>query len=95
VQVYFEELQGLEAYISNAETVEEISGELKVDAFNYNFTTDYSNGYWVVIKAEDGSVKGDYKTKMIFSYFEFDPNCDAFTNWNGTDCVPDYDSYCE
>ena len=32
---------------------------------------------------------------MIFSYFEFDPNCDAFTNWNGTDCVPDYDSYCE
>ena len=65
-----------------------------ISAYNYNFTSSYANGFWFVLKAESGSDKGDYEADIILSYYEYDPNCADFTNWNGEECEPDFDAYC-
>jgi hypothetical protein len=49
---------------------------------------------YLILQAEDGSDRGDYDAVIVFSYYEYDPNCIEFTVWNGTDCIPDYDTYC-
>ena len=55
----------------------------------------YSDDLYLVLEKEDGSSKGDYDAVIQFSYYEYDPNCVEFTVWNGTDCINDYDKYCE
>ena len=36
-----------------------------------------------------------YFGKITFRYYTYDPKCTKYTNWNGTDCDPDYDKYCD
>ena len=36
-----------------------------------------------------------YKGSLTFRYYQYEPNCIKFTNWNGTDCAPDFESYCK
>lgn len=33
--------------------------------------------------------------KILFKYYKYDPGCPTFTNWDGKECKPDYDSYCK
>ena len=49
----------------------------------------------MLLGSETGSSKGDYDAVIQLSYYEYDPNCVQFTYWNGTDCIPDYDLYCQ
>ena len=32
---------------------------------------------------------------MIISSYEYDPMCNEFQDWNGTDCIANYTRYCE
>jgi hypothetical protein len=46
-----------------------------------------------VITPVSGSTTG-YSGSITFNYYVYDPNCDTNTVWNGTECLPDYVTYC-
>ena len=69
--------------------------EEEITEYRYNFTVPYSEDMYLILEPEDGSSKGDYDAVIQFSYYEYDPNCVEFTVWNGTDCINDYDKYCQ
>ena len=66
-----------------------------IDQYNYNFTVPYSDTFYLVLQPQQGSSKGDYDAVISFSYYEYDPNCAQYTYWNGTDCDPDYNEFCQ
>ena len=49
--------------------------------------------YYVVLTPSSGSTTG-YGASVTFNYYLYDPNCDTNTEWNGTACVVDYNTFC-
>ena len=47
------------------------------------------------MKPEKGFRLGEMKATILFRYYEYDPGCPTFTNWDGKECKADYDSYCK
>lgn len=43
----------------------------------------------------NNTVWGSYRGQLTFRYYTYDPKCAQHTHWNGTDCQPDYEGYCQ
>ena len=93
LQIYVEKMKGMQGWVSASTKIED-SIEFKISEYAYNFTAPISDDMYLILKAEEGSSKGMYDAVIMFSYYEYDPNCVKFTVWNGTDCAPDYNAYC-
>lgn len=75
LQVYFNTIKGLEAFIGQADSPQGLSSDRKIDQYYYNFTVSNKEDFWITLQAEQGSSKGDFAAVITFSYYEYDPNC--------------------
>jgi hypothetical protein len=66
-----------------------------VTYYNRNFTIEPSKKLFVQIQPTNNTEFGQYDGTITFKYYVYDPKCADFTYWNGTDCEPDFLSYCE
>jgi hypothetical protein len=93
MQVMFNFLNNVNAYIANGTNQTTFFTQNQASSFAYNFTQANIANYYIVITPVSGSTSG-YAASISFNYYVYDPNCDTNTVWNGTACVVDYNTYC-
>ena len=94
MQVYVNSIASLDVYVANGTSEAAIQEAQPVTASRYNFTYPNTGNFYVVVRAQQGSSNGDHKLDITFRYYEYDPKCHYYQDWNGTDCKNNYTRYC-
>lgn len=94
MQVFVEKFDGLDIFIANGTDERSINFTSKVNVTNRNFTIPPTGKFFVQVQPAVGSQYGDYAQSIKFRYYQYNPNCAEFTEWNGSVCQPNYTAYC-
>lgn len=95
MQVYVNSVASLDIYVGNATSEAALVESKPVTASAYNFTYPNTRNFYVVVSPQQGSSTGDHALDLTFRYYEYDPKCHYYQDWNGTDCWNNYTRYCE
>ena len=94
MQIYIDKFDGLDIYISNGTNSISTTYTQGVNWYNRNFTIAPTAKMFVQLNPSNNTEYGDYSGKITFRYYTWSPNCEEFTQWNGTECVPDFEAFC-
>ena len=87
-------IASLDMYVANGTSEAAIAEATPVTASVFNFTYPNTRNFYIVARAQQGSSVGDHALDVTFRYYEYDPKCHYYQDWNGTDCKNNYTRYC-
>lgn len=87
-------MNSVQAYVASGTSSIDQDTQTQVSSSETNFTTPINKKLYLVVSPQNGATSG-FDASFTINYYLYDPRCAINKAWNGTDCIVDYDYYCE
>lgn len=94
--MFIEQYDALEIYVGAGDSERTMQDRdiRKVTNGERNFTMAPTQKFFVLVNGTAGAKYPMFNGKIVFRYYEFDPNCPEGWSWDGSSCKFDFNQYC-